>query len=1230
MDYKANKAGLAIVKANGIKDIFFDQEEKKFEIKINYDRQCIVTIFYLSAFKLKNVTCSIQTENEQYITAALHYLVGKSDADINVVRDLSLQRKNAENQEMISTDDILDLVFTLQDASEYREIPSRALSDLDLFLNVHKQDNSFFSSFYIDVDCEVLPSNIVEAHLYNTYELDKQGNRKLVTTIKIKRSEDGKIYIKDKESKTPSTKLTQYQYFLLAKYFTKEGLKKVLTTSYEDLYKQFSNQRGLGIEKFQKLFAVKVDKSNFVLEQKIKNYFSPETLDMTSSILLKAQTVAQEQLYSILQKNGQKDSEFWKNALVWSITDFLPQLIEGRATKSSEKISSSMKITPKADYYDNSQKEVLDHITYLIEKYHYAPKIRSRSVLSYIKKKLDVFSSMGHFISDEASGLRRSEMEAVFVRTEIAHLVYSVTLDEEFLYVTSSIKVQDIVLSPPYEIFPYFIVKDNNAFVFENEFQYDLITNKSLVDFVIDADYLPKAKELFLNIMQHCEVDLPSDFELLVDECSQGAKELFITEADKYLIFEPRLRYDDDLVFKILEETYHTHDDLSQSEGIFQVNEDEKNEFIDFLLNQNIHFKESYEETGTFVIHVSQLLKDTWFLGFFDECRKQEIGIYGQEKLTNFRFNTNSAYITTSISSGIDWFDVNVDISYGDQKVNYAAWLKAVKNNEKYIKLDDGSYGIIPEEWYEKLRNIAKVVEVEDGALKINKYKFGIIDQLFEEMSDELLYQDIKYRVNALKNFEQDDHKSVIIPKAIDATLRPYQLEGYRWLSKLDELGFGGCLADDMGLGKTLQVIMLLALQKEKNNGVSLVIVPRSLLFNWAAELEKFCPELDFCSYHGSNRMLDRKNIQQHDLVITTYDTATIDIEFFKEIKFNYIILDESQAIKNPNSKRYKAMRLLNARNRLVMTGTPLENNTFDLYAQFSFINPGIFGGQNSFKERFSDPIDRHGDEASAAMLRRIISPFFLRRTKELVAKDLPEKSENIIYCEMGVHQRTLYEAMKKQIRDDIEGTITINGLAKSKFKILEGLLRLRQICNSPALIDKTLPAHKQASVKIQTLLEVVENDLGSHNALIFSQFTTMLDLIRKELDKKGIKYAYLDGQTRDRKGAVEGFQNNEEVQIFLISLKAGNTGLNLVKADYVYIVDPWWNPAVEAQAIDRTHRIGQDKHIFAYKMVCKDTIEEKILELQAKKKKIAEDIVVTEENFIKSLDKGALMDLFN
>ena len=512
--------------------------------------------------------------------------------------------------------------------------------------------------------------------------------------------------------------------------------------------------------------------------------------------------------------------------------------------------------------------------------------------------------------------------------------------------------------------------------------------------------------------------------------------------------------------------------------------------------------------------------------------------------------------------------------------------------------------------------------------MKINHFKYNLVEELFDEVSEDESYEELRTKFHLIKdaNFDQ----KFDLPKSVTAELRPYQLDGFQWLCTLDQIGFGRCLADDMGLGKTIQVIALLAYQKEIGYRSSLVIVPRSLLFNWIAEVEKFCPTLNYYLHHGPKRGGKIMDIDTYDIILTTYDTATSDIKYLSDINFNYIILDESQAIKNPNSKRYKAMRVLKSRNKIVMTGTPIENNTFDLYAQFSFINPGIFGGQAHFKDRFSNPIDKEGDANTSEQLKKIIHPFILRRTKELVAKDLPERSENIIYCDMGASQRKMYEELKNKIANDIKASVSNNGIAKSKFKILDGLLRLRQICNSPLLLHKTMDPKQAQSVKIETLVNVLENELNNHNALVFSQFTSMLALIRKELDDRKIPYAYLDGQTRDRKSAVEEFQNNDEIKIFLLSLKAGNTGLNLVKADYVYIVDPWWNPAVESQAIDRTHRIGQDKNIFAYKMICKDTIEEKIVELQIKKKKIAKDIIASDENIFKSLDKNDLLGLFD
>ncbi len=365
-------------------------------------------------------------------------------------------------------------------------------------------------------------------------------------------------------------------------------------------------------------------------------------------------------------------------------------------------------------------------------------------------------------------------------------------------------------------------------------------------------------------------------------------------------------------------------------------------------------------------------------------------------------------------------------------------------------------------------------------------------------------------------------------------------------------------------------------------------------------------------------------------MVFTTYGVLLRDIEFLKDFKFNYLVLDESQAIKNPASRRFKAVNLIQAKNRLALSGTPIENSTFDLFAQMSFVNRGFFGGVTAFKESFSNRIDKDGDDNIAAELQRLINPFILRRTKERVAKELPAKTEDVIYCEMDSEQRKVYNAYRNEFRNRLLGNIAEEGMAKSKMLVLEALTRLRQICDSPVLLgDDKIDTSE--SVKIKEIVQHVTEKTAKHKILIFSQFVKMLDLIKSELSRRNIDFEYLDGQCSpsQREKSVENFQSNEELRVFLISLKAGGTGLNLTAADYVYIVDPWWNPAVENQAIDRCYRIGQDKKVFAYRMICKDTVEEKILNLQNKKKKIAGDIVQTDENIMKTLEVDDIKSLF-
>lgn len=348
-------------------------------------------------------------------------------------------------------------------------------------------------------------------------------------------------------------------------------------------------------------------------------------------------------------------------------------------------------------------------------------------------------------------------------------------------------------------------------------------------------------------------------------------------------------------------------------------------------------------------------------------------------------------------------------------------------------------------------------------------------------------------------------------------------------------------------------------------------------------------------------------------------------------VEFDYVILDESQAIKNPASKVTKAAGLLNAKHRLCMSGTPLQNNTFDIFAQMNFLNPGMLGTMEFFRQEFAIPIDKFGEQDRKEHLKKILYPFILRRTKEQVAKDLPEKQEMILWCEMEDEQRKIYDAYRNDFRDKILGTIQEQGIQRSQLTILQGLMKLRQICDSPAILNEQ-EKFENHSIKLDELAREIVENIGDHKALVFSQFLGMLALIRAKLEELGIKYEYFDGSTSapDREKAIQSFQNNDEVRVFLISLKAGGVGLNLTAADYVYIVDPWWNPAVEQQAIDRTHRIGQTKNIFAYRMICKDTIEDKIIQLQEKKRALAKDIISDDASFVKALTREDVEYLFS
>ncbi len=636
------------------------------------------------------------------------------------------------------------------------------------------------------------------------------------------------------------------------------------------------------------------------------------------------------------------------------------------------------------------------------------------------------------------------------------------------------------------------------------------------------------------------------------------------------------------------------------------------------------------DDSDSLVLKGAEVLKNNWFFLFIDAMKEMEIPVFGFEALKNFKFNTAKPTTKIYISSHTDWFDAKVEIHFGEQKITVADVKKALANKQQFVQLQDGSLGILPEEWIKKYSLLFRVGEGKSEKMKLSRYHFSVIEELYDNRNEEELFFQLEERYDKLKEFKNIE--PVDAPEHLKSILRPYQESGFQWLNYLHEVNWGGILADDMGLGKTIQALSFIQHIKEvKGSLKALVVCPTTLMYNWENEIKKFTNSLTYHIHHGGMRDKNLVSKPDADIIITTYGTLRSDIKSFVETDFDYIILDESQAIKNPSSKVTKAAGLLKAKSRLCLSGTPLQNNTFDIFAQMNFLNPGMLGTMEFFKQEFAVPIDKFGEQEQKEHLRKLLYPFILRRTKEQVAKDLPDKTEMILFCEMGEEQRKIYEAYRNDFRDKILGVVENQGIGKSQLTILQGLMKLRQICDSPAIM-KDEEKFPNVSIKLDELVREITENISDHKALVFSQFLGMLALIRERLNEMGVKYEYFDGSTSapDREKAIQGFQNDDTCRVFLISLKAGGVGLNLTAADYVYIVDPWWNPAVEQQAIDRTHRIGQTKNIFAYRMICKDTVEDKILKLQEKKKALAADLITDDAGFVKNLTREDLEYLFS
>lgn len=609
-----------------------------------------------------------------------------------------------------------------------------------------------------------------------------------------------------------------------------------------------------------------------------------------------------------------------------------------------------------------------------------------------------------------------------------------------------------------------------------------------------------------------------------------------------------------------------------------------------------------------------------------ETLEEKGIQIIQSKNASGKTYHIGRANIDIEVNENIDWFDVKAQIKFGIYLVPFAKIRRMIMKGKTEFELPNGEIAVIPASWFVNYSELFSFMEEGDAqdSIIMRKHHLALAKQLEE---GNLVQLTLSRKLEKLRDFESiDDYE---LPCYFDGTLRPYQKAGYNWLRFLNEFRFGGCLADDMGLGKTVQTLALLAHEKQENPGFcSLLIMPTSLIYNWELEARKFTPELKILVYTGTQRIKDPFKFRDYDLVLTSYGITRLDVNIMKDFYFNYIILDESQAIKNPGSNIANAVNKLKSKQKLILTGTPVENGTMDLWSQMNFVNPGLLGNQNSFKNQFLQPIEKQNDKDKAAKLHSLIKPFILRRLKSQVATDLPEKITNVKYSAMTAEQEKVYEEVKSYYREKIIGENPFAGRSSQQFTLLRGLTQLRQIANHPKLVKED---YQGESGKLEDITYMLQSTISEgHKVLVFSQFVRHLAIVKEYLDGQDIPYAYLDGATKDRQGQVEKFQEQDDVKVFLISLKAGGVGLNLTKAEYVFLLDPWWNPAVEAQAIDRAHRIGQENKVIIYKFISRGSVEEKIMALQDRKLALAGELISTEESFMKSLDQediAALLD---
>jgi superfamily II DNA or RNA helicase len=785
---------------------------------------------------------------------------------------------------------------------------------------------------------------------------------------------------------------------------------------------------------------------------------------------------------------------------------------------------------------------------------------------------------------------------------------------------------------------PCILQISNQLHVFEN------IGYKKIIPF-LTRETISISRELEEKYFRNFVAGIIADHEVLcsgftvIDHYKKPVPVLYLEPDLSYMpVFILRFRYSGKEFLHSDKKRRFVRSDFSKDAYKFErIHRDAESEtdLFQFLLRSGL-----VERDGSFALPNLKLLdfdQAVYYMVTWLSSHTRELAEHGfeikQTALTT-KYFTGVPEIKFEIRSKSDWFDVYGEVRFGEYRFPFIKLRKYILNDIREFELPNGEVVILPEEWFSRYKILYPFAKGEGYVMTFQRHHFHLLKSgSFHTGTD--AYTDL------FNDFENSSQISV--PEELKAELRNYQLTGFQWMYSLFKNNLGGCLADDMGLGKTIQAIAYLLkvrklakpsgqklrartgqlslftdVEESICNPVSLIVMPTSLVHNWESEIARFAPTLKVYKHTGPQRMQlwkDGAPPVLYDIILTTYGTLRNDADFLKETEFTSIILDESQQIKNPASKTYKSVMDLRAKHRMVLTGTPVENSLSDLWAQMNFLNRGLLGSFSFFQQNFLTPIENNQKEDVRDKLQLLIRPFMLRRTKEEVATDLPPLMEQVIYCPMTPEQESEYEKEKSIIRNSILLSIENKGIGKSSIAILRGLMRLRQLANHPRLLD---PAIRYESGKFAEIFDLLRNIIAEdHKVLVFSSFVTHLELIREQIEMEKWKYSYLTGKSRNRKDIISQFQEEADIHIFLISLKAGGTGLNLTSADYVFILDPWWNPAVENQAINRAHRIGQDKHVFVYRFITENSVEEKIERLKEKKSILAETVVNQNDPFI-------------